>query len=53
MSLKRNKLKRTGTKSTAFYPERQRENQKSYLRNWDKNLTAKPVPIPPRIRKGA
>lgn len=53
MNVKRKKLKRIGTKSTALYSERQRENQKRYLRNWERNMTVNPVPIPHRIRKGA
>lgn len=53
MNVKRKKLKRIGTKSTALYSERQRENQKRYLRNWERNMIVNPVPIPHRIRKGA
>lgn len=53
MNMKRNKLKRTGVNGTGFNPREQRENQKSYLRNWERNRIVKPIPIPHKIRKGA
>lgn len=53
MNVKLNKSKKNGVKGVDFYSGRRSENQKNYLRNWDRSLTVNPAPVSRKIRKGA
>lgn len=53
MNVKVLKAQQRGLKKTEDYSKKRHDNQKSYLRNWNRCMAVKTTPMPHRIRKGA